>query len=138
MRELYQRNVNHCKKVHEIISRKGTTSAQPEERDMDEWEIDEAMGSRGRDTIGQNYATGCKLRAKAFKALDLKLSACGIPSLMILGQVKGLKEEISSTIEKRNYIEDILGTNALERLSIEIDGIGCDFKEWLNEWQNPC
>ena len=96
---------------------------------MDEMEIDEAIGSRGRDTIGQNYATGCKLRAKAFKALDLKLSACGIPSLMILGQVKGLKE-------KRNYIEDILGTNALERLSIEIDGIGCDFKEWLNEWQN--
>ena len=53
--------------------------------------------------------------------------------MMILGQVKRLKEEISSAIEKRNFIEDLLGVNALERLSMEIDGIGCDFKEWLRE-----
>ena len=46
MREVYKRNVNRYKNVHEIISRKGTTSAQPEEQDMDEWENDEAMDSR--------------------------------------------------------------------------------------------
>ena len=72
IRELYQRNVNRCKKIHEVISRKGHTSTQPEERDMYELEIDEVMGPRGRDTVGQDYTTGCKLRANfevAVKAL---------------------------------------------------------------------
>ena len=113
IRELYQRNVNRCKKIHEVISRKGHTSTQPEERDMYELEIDEVMGPRGRDTVGQDYTTVFNFEV-AFKALYLKLSSCGIPRMMILGQVKGLREEISSTIKKRNYIKDQLGANALE------------------------
>ena len=42
IRELQQRNVNQCKKVHELISRESTTTTQSEERDMTEWECNEA------------------------------------------------------------------------------------------------
>ena len=41
--------------------------------------------------------------------------------MMILGQVKGLKAEISSTIDKRNHIEEFLGAEAFESLFMEID-----------------
>ena len=70
----------------------------------------------------------------AFKALYMKLNACGIPRMMILGQDKGLKEEIATTIDKKNRIEELLGAEALQSLFMEINGIGCNFKDWLNEW----
>ena len=61
----------------------------------------------------------------------MKLSEYGIPRMMILGQVKGLKKEITTTIDKRNRIEELLGAEALKGLFMEINGVGCNFKEWL-------
>ena len=112
IRELYQSNVDSCKKEHKLISRAVTTTTQMEVVGMSCWENEEETGLGAEVNTDQDNATGCKLRANlaSFKALYLKLIASCISKMVILRQVKGLKEEISLAIEKKSLIEDLLGT----------------------------
>ena len=97
--------------IHKVLSA-GNVDASNNAESLNTPDLQEEIRDRIGEFNEQEYATGCKLRTifeQTFKALYLRLLTVSILDMPILGQVRGVKEDIDLVIEKKEVIEDLLG-----------------------------
>ena len=97
-----------------------------------------APKSRADEFADQEVAKGKKLRVvfdRAFKEMWETLTVSKIADMKILGEVRGIKDEVETMTRKKEKVADLLGEEMEEHSGLRLDGKRRSYKRNLKKWK---
>ena len=73
---------------------------------------------------------------RAFKEMYESLAITKKADMLILGQVRGIKEEVETITRKKEKVADLLGQEMKEHLGMIIEGERRSYKRKLQQWRD--
>ena len=95
--------------------------------------------SRAEEFEERDIFKGNKLRKvfdRAFKEMYESLATIKIVDMLILGQVRGIKEEVETMTRKKEKVADLLGPEIEEHSGLIIEGERRSYKKKLQQWRD--